>query len=80
MLQALVGTGQAERMGQGGRRQMRAAVVAWSTRGCQHRAGSVHRGPDPPLPAQQTCQRTGADKTHLLRTARVTQACLHKGK
>ena len=80
ILQAVVGTGQAERMGQECRRQMRAAVVAWSTRGWQHHAGNVHQGPDRPLPAQQTCQGTGADKTYLLCMARATQTCLHQGQ
>lgn len=67
MLQAVVCKGQAGAMLKGCRRQMRAAVAAWSTLACQHPAASVHLEPHLPLPAQHTCPKTGA-KFHLFCT------------
>ena len=59
VLQAVVCQGQAGAMLRGCRRQMRAAVAAWSTLECQHPAASVHLGPQLPMPAPHTFPKTG---------------------
>jgi len=67
MLQAVVCKGQAGAMLKSCRRQMRAAVAAWSTLACQHLDASVHLEPNLPMPAPHTCPKTGAE-LHLFCT------------
>lgn len=67
MLQAVVCKGQTGARLKGCRRQMRAAVAAWSTLACQHPAASVHLEPLLPMLVPQTCPKTGA-KTYLFCT------------
>jgi len=61
VLQAVVCKGQAGAMLKGCRRQMRAAVAAWSTLACQHPAASVHLEPHLLMLAPHTCPKTGAE-------------------
>ncbi len=52
--------GQGGAMLRGCRRQLRAAVAAWSTLACQHLAASVHLEPLLPMLVPQACLKTGA--------------------